>query len=56
VPVRFVRYPREKHPIEERAHQIDLMNRIVDWLDRYLKRETWPSPIGSGTGPATELT
>jgi dipeptidyl aminopeptidase/acylaminoacyl peptidase len=36
VPVRFVRYPREKHGIEERAHQIDLMQRIVDWFDRYL--------------------
>ena len=38
VPVRFVRYPREKHGIEERAHQVDLMNRIIDWLDRYLLR------------------
>ena len=38
VPVRFVRYPREKHGIEERAHQIDLMNRIIDWFDRYLMR------------------
>jgi dipeptidyl aminopeptidase/acylaminoacyl peptidase len=36
VPVRFVRYPREKHGIEERAHQIDLMHRIIDWLERYL--------------------
>ena len=36
VPVRFVRYPREKHGIDERAHQIDLMNRIIDWLGRYL--------------------
>jgi dipeptidyl aminopeptidase/acylaminoacyl peptidase len=36
VPVRFVRYPREKHRIEERAHQIDLMHRIIDWFDRYL--------------------
>ena len=36
VPVRFVRYPREKHGIEERAHQIDLMQRIIDWFDRYL--------------------
>jgi dipeptidyl aminopeptidase/acylaminoacyl peptidase len=36
VPVRFVRYPREKHSIEERAHQIDLMNRIIAWLDHYL--------------------
>ena len=36
VPVRFVRYPREKHGIGERAHQIDLMDRIVDWLAGYL--------------------
>ena len=36
VPVRFVRYPREKHRIEERAHQIDLMRRIIDWFNRYL--------------------
>jgi dipeptidyl aminopeptidase/acylaminoacyl peptidase len=36
IPVRFVRYPREKHGISERAHQIDLMDRIVDWLARYL--------------------
>ena len=34
--VRFVRYPREKHLIEERAHQIDLMRQIIDWFDRYL--------------------
>jgi dipeptidyl aminopeptidase/acylaminoacyl peptidase len=38
VPVRFVRYPREKHGIEERAHQIDLMQRIIDWFDQYLMR------------------
>lgn len=36
VPVRFVRYPREKHGFVERAHQIDLMNRVVDWFERYL--------------------
>jgi dipeptidyl aminopeptidase/acylaminoacyl peptidase len=36
VPVRFVRYPREKHGFEERAHQIDLMRRIGDWFDRFL--------------------
>ena len=36
VPVRFVRYPREKHSIEERAHQIDLMRRIIEWFNRYL--------------------
>jgi dipeptidyl aminopeptidase/acylaminoacyl peptidase len=37
VPVRFVRYPREKHPIRERAHQIDLLQRIADWFDQYLQ-------------------
>ena len=37
VPVRFVRYPREKHGFEERAHLIDLMNRIEDWFERYLR-------------------
>lgn len=36
VPVRFVRYPREKHGIAERAHQIDLMERVIDWFERYL--------------------
>lgn len=36
VPVRFVRYPREKHTFVERAHQIDLMNRLLEWFDRYL--------------------
>jgi dipeptidyl aminopeptidase/acylaminoacyl peptidase len=40
VPVRFVRYPREKHGFVERAHQIDLMSRIVDWFERYLKPGT----------------
>ena len=37
VPVRFVRYPREKHSFVERAHQIDLMTRIVDWFITYLR-------------------
>lgn len=36
VPVRFVRYPREGHGIQERNHQLDLMRRIVDWLDKYV--------------------
>lgn len=42
VPVRFVRYPREKHGFVERAHQIDLLTRIVDWFDTYLKPGTAP--------------
>ena len=37
VPVRFVRYPREKHGFEERAHQIDLMNRILAWFGQHLR-------------------
>lgn len=37
VPVEFVRYPRQGHPIKERSHQIDLMNRLVTWFDRWLK-------------------
>jgi dipeptidyl aminopeptidase/acylaminoacyl peptidase len=36
VPVQFVRYPREAHSILEREHQIDLMERIVAWLDRWV--------------------
>ncbi|MDQ3539388.1 MAG: S9 family peptidase [Chloroflexota bacterium] len=36
VPVRFVRYPREGHGIQERNHQLDLMRRIVDWLEKYV--------------------
>ena len=36
VPVRFVRYPREDHGIHERAHQIDLMERVLEWYNRWL--------------------
>lgn len=36
VPVRFVRYPREGHGIQERNHQLDLMRRIVDWLEKHV--------------------
>jgi dipeptidyl aminopeptidase/acylaminoacyl peptidase len=39
VPVQFVRYPREEHGFQERAHQIDLMGRVVGWYDRWLKGE-----------------
>jgi len=37
VPTEFVTYPREGHGIRERKHQIDLMNRVITWYDRYLK-------------------
>jgi dipeptidyl aminopeptidase/acylaminoacyl peptidase len=36
VPVQFVRYPREGHSFVEYNHQIDLMQRISDWLKKYL--------------------
>jgi dipeptidyl aminopeptidase/acylaminoacyl peptidase len=32
----FVVYPREGHPILERAHQIDLLRRTRAWFDRWL--------------------
>jgi dipeptidyl aminopeptidase/acylaminoacyl peptidase len=38
VPVEFVRYPREGHPILERAHQVDLLERLLAWFDRWLKK------------------
>ena len=36
VETEFVTYPREEHPIRERAHQIDLLERVLGWFDRYL--------------------
>jgi dipeptidyl aminopeptidase/acylaminoacyl peptidase len=37
IPVELLLYPREPHGLRERAHQLDYMERIVEWLDRYLK-------------------
>jgi dipeptidyl aminopeptidase/acylaminoacyl peptidase len=37
VDTEYVLYPRAGHGISEREHQIDLLNRVVDWFDRYLK-------------------
>ena len=34
----FVIYPREKHQIKERAHQIDLLERVLAWYDKHLKK------------------
>lgn len=41
VPAQFVTYPREPHGIAEREHQIDLLERVLEWYERYL-----------GTGPS----
>ena len=32
----FVRYPRQKHAFHERAFQLDLLERIVAWFEKYL--------------------
>lgn len=37
VPTELVYYPREPHGLNERAHQLDFMRRILEWMDRYLK-------------------
>lgn len=39
VETQFVTYPREPHSIEERKHQIDLLTRVVEWFDRFLRPE-----------------
>lgn len=36
VPTELVLYPREGHGLAERSHQIDCMNRIIGWLNRWL--------------------
>jgi dipeptidyl aminopeptidase/acylaminoacyl peptidase len=37
VPVEMVVYPREHHSFTERAHEVDLLRRILAWYDKYLK-------------------
>lgn len=37
VPVEFVTYPREGHGFAERAHQLDYMQRVTQWFDKYLR-------------------
>ena len=37
VPAEMVVYPREHHGFSERAHQIDLLTRVLAWYDKYLK-------------------
>lgn len=38
VEVELVTYPREEHPIRERAHQIDLVERLLGWFDAHLQK------------------
>lgn len=37
IPTGLILYPRQPHGLTERAHQLDFMNRVVDWFDMYLK-------------------
>ena len=37
VPAQLVIYPREPHSIQKRAHQLDLLRRVLDWFDTYLR-------------------
>jgi dipeptidyl aminopeptidase/acylaminoacyl peptidase len=37
VDTEFILYPRAGHGIIEREHQMDLLNRVLDWFDRYVK-------------------
>jgi dipeptidyl aminopeptidase/acylaminoacyl peptidase len=38
VEVEMIRYPREAHGLQEPNHQIDRIERTVEWMDRFLKR------------------
>lgn len=37
IPTGLVLYPRQPHGLTERAHQLDFMNRVIDWFDEYVK-------------------
>lgn len=37
VPTQFIRYPREAHGIAEYPHRLDLLERMLEWFDRYVK-------------------
>ncbi len=37
VPTQFVLYPREPHGFTERAHQRDVITRVLDWFEKYVK-------------------
>ena len=39
VPAELVVYPREGHGNTERAHQIDLSRRVLEWYMQYLKNK-----------------
>jgi len=38
IEVEMIRYPREPHGFQEPIHQIDRIERTVEWMDRFLKK------------------
>lgn len=40
VETQLVLYPREPHGLQERKHQLDLLERVTDWYDRHLGRSS----------------
>lgn len=46
VPVEMVRYPRGPHWFVERAHQRDVLERVLGWLDTHLRGATDESGAG----------
>ncbi|HEV7747513.1 MAG TPA: S9 family peptidase [Pyrinomonadaceae bacterium] len=38
VETQFVLYPREGHGFREEKHQVDVLNRIVEWFDSHLRK------------------
>lgn len=37
IPTGLILYPRQPHGLTERAHQLDFMNRVVDWFNKHVK-------------------
>ena len=37
VETELVIYPRERHNIQQRGHQLDIQRRMLDWFDKHLK-------------------
>ncbi|MCC5940925.1 MAG: S9 family peptidase [Balneolaceae bacterium] len=37
IPTGLILYPRQPHGLTERAHQLDFMNRVVDWFEEHVK-------------------
>lgn len=38
IPTGLVLYPREPHGLTERAHQLDYINRVLEWFEKFVKK------------------